>query len=112
MCQQQEEQRSTAAREAWGRRHAWAVGQLDSSIWLEAVGARALASEENSRSPLNLAMLFFRASSAIRFVLCAEAMYRPVSQDGVSSCASMKSLCYVLPTIRTENLGGMLRSFA
>lgn len=49
VCPQQEEQRSTAAREAWGRRHAWATGQLDSSIWLEAVGARALASEENSR---------------------------------------------------------------
>jgi len=59
VCRQQEEQRSMAAREAWGRRHTWARGQLESSIWLEAVGARALSSEENSRFACNLALPSF-----------------------------------------------------
>lgn len=48
-CQQREEQRSTAALETWSRGLARAAARLDASVWLEEVGARALASHEHAR---------------------------------------------------------------
>ncbi|CAM9282717.1 unnamed protein product [Ectocarpus sp. 12 AP-2014] len=46
---EREEQRANTVLEAWRKGHLAATSQLDASIWLEAVGARALASEESAR---------------------------------------------------------------
>ncbi|CAM9328736.1 unnamed protein product, partial [Ectocarpus sp. 8 AP-2014] len=46
---EREEQRANAVLEAWRKGHLAATSQLDASVWLEAVGARALASEESAR---------------------------------------------------------------
>ncbi|CAN0412492.1 unnamed protein product, partial [Ectocarpus sp. 12 AP-2014] len=44
-----EEQRANTVLEVWRKGHLATTSQLDASIWLEAVGARALASEESAR---------------------------------------------------------------
>ncbi|CAB1117471.1 unnamed protein product [Ectocarpus sp. CCAP 1310/34] len=46
---EREEQRANTILEAWRKGHLAATSQLDASLWLEAVGARALASEESAR---------------------------------------------------------------
>eukprot|EP00752_Nemacystus_decipiens_P008396 g7506.t1 len=47
--EEREEQRSTVALEAWNGELACATRRLDASMWLEAAGARALASQEHAR---------------------------------------------------------------
>eukprot|EP00903_Cladosiphon_okamuranus_P015742 g14530.t1 len=47
--EEREDKRATAALEAWSRGLACATGRFDASFWLEAMGARALASQEHAR---------------------------------------------------------------
>lgn len=54
---QREEQRSAVALEAWSQKLAWSTSRLDASVWLEAVGARALASQEHTRFEMSLDLM-------------------------------------------------------
>lgn len=46
---QREEQRAAAAVETWSRENESVTSKLVASVWLEACGARAVASEEHVR---------------------------------------------------------------